>query len=350
MSAVITGIVATTAPLLLLGLAAVWRWRLVGAMVVAVAAIAAAVALGIVAPSDLWVVPMGLGMGESLILVLLWTAFGAVARTAGPLRVPGPPWLVAVAMGAGLGEIPAAAILSAGASSPKAAARLALAAAGGAMIGRVGDPAMLLLTGGHPTLVAALIPLGLAMAMVARPQAEDLVASIPGNQARTAVVACVVAAGLVPMLTPWALLVGMLALGLLAQDRRGHVDLAHVGWQLIAVLVGVLAIVGGAADQAAFGLEWGVELADWMGPPVLVAAAALLTAMTDATAMAMVAVGIVDRALSLDTMSILPGLTAGIAVGGLAPLIAAGSVRAGLKIWLLQVVLAVAWATAWALL
>ena len=49
-------------------------------------------------------------------------------------------------------------------------------------------------------------------------------------------------------------------------------------------------------------------------------------------------------------MTLLPGLTAGIAVGGLAPLIAAGAVRPGLKIWLIQVGLAVLWALAWGLM
>ncbi len=138
MTGVVTGIVASTVPLVLLGLVAAWRWRLVAAVVIALGAIGTAVGLGILVPTDLWVVPQGVQLAEPLMLVLLWTAFGAVARTTGPLAVPGPAWLVAMLMGAGLGEIPAAAILSAGAATPKGAARLALAAAGGGLIGRVG--------------------------------------------------------------------------------------------------------------------------------------------------------------------------------------------------------------------
>jgi hypothetical protein len=87
-----------------------------------------------------------------------------------------------------------------------------------------------------------------------------------------------------------------------------------------------------------------------MGPPVLTLVSALLTAFTDGTGMSIFAVATVDRAMSLDAMALLPGLTAGIAVGGLAPLIAAGAVRPGLKIWLVQVGLAVLWAAAWGLM
>ena len=145
MSPVVTGIIIATVPLLGLGLFGPWRWRLGAALPLVIGAFAAAASAGVVVFSDLWVVPQGLGMASTLTMALLWIAFGAVARTAGPLRIPGPPWLVALVMGAGLGEVAAAAILSAGASSPKGAARLALAAAGGGMVGRLGDPALLLI-------------------------------------------------------------------------------------------------------------------------------------------------------------------------------------------------------------
>ncbi len=350
MTAVIAGIVATTVPLVLLGLVAAWRWRLIAAAVIVLGAIGAGLSLGILAPTDLWVVPQGLQMAEPLVLVLLWTLFGAVARTAGPLAVPGPAWLVAMLMGAGLGEIPAAAILSAGAATPKGAARLALAAAGGGLIGRMGDPALLILAGDHPGLLAGLVPLGIVCALVARPSSDDLVLAEDGNRARTAVVFLVAVAALVPGVAPWAIGGGCLALGLMAQDRRGHVDLSGMAWQLCAVVAAGLAVVGGAAEQVASGLEWAAELADWMAAPALTLMSAILTALTDGTGMAVFAAATVERAVSVDSMTLLPGLTAGIAVGGLAPLIAAGAVRPGLKIWLIQVGLAVLWASAWGLM
>ena len=350
MTPVVSGILVATLPLLALGMIGPWRWRLPAAVVVLIGALAAALSVGIVVPSDVWAIPQGLGMHSTLLTALLWTAFGAVARTAGPLRVAGPPWLVAMAMGAGLGEIAAAAILSAGASSPKGAARLALAAAGGGMIGRVGDPALLLVAADHPSVVLGLAPLGVAMAWVARPRREDVVATAPGNPVRAGVVAAVAVAALMPAVTPWALLGGILGLAVLSQDRRGPIDLSSVGWQFCAVVLGMLAIVGGAAEQAAYGIEWGAELADWLGPPLLVLASGILTACTDAMAMSVFWSGAVDRSLGVDPMVMVPGLTAGIAVGGLGPLIAAGSVRAGLGIWTLQFALAVAWAVVWALL
>jgi hypothetical protein len=209
---------------------------------------------------------------------------------------------------------------------------------------------MLILAGDHPALLAGLVPLGIACALVARPSPDDLVLAEDGNRARTAVVVLVAVAALLPQVAPWALMGGILALGLLAQERRRLVDLAGVGWQLCAVMVAVLAVVGGAAEQAAFGFEWAAERADWMGPPVLTLVSATLTAVTDGTGMSIFAAATVDRAVSVDAMALLPGLTAGIAVGGLAPLIAAGAVRPGLKIWLLQVGLAVLWASAWGLM
>ena len=87
-----------------------------------------------------------------------------------------------------------------------------------------------------------------------------------------------------------------------------------------------------------------------MGPPALALVAALCTALSDGTAMAVFADGTLDRAASLRTTDLRFALAAGISVGGLGPLIAAGSVRSGLRIWLLQVLLTVIWLGVWACL
>jgi len=348
MEAVITGIVVCSAPLVLLGLVSPWRWRLVGAVLVALAGVGTGAAFGVLTLSDLWVVPAGVGMNTSLILMGLWCVFGAVARTAGPLSIPGPPWLVAMVMGATLGEVPAAAILSVGARSPKGAARLALSAAGGGMIGRLGDPAMVILGEGHPMVLAVLLPLGVMCAYVVRPRSEDLVSPEGGNTARTRLVVAVALVALVPGAAMWAVLAGILGLAVLAGDRRGHVDLVSPTWNIIAMLLALLAIVAGLSEQIATGLEKVGEVADWMGPPALTLIAALCTAISDGTALALLADGTLDRAVSLDAPDLRIALAAGISVGGLGPLIAAGSIRAGLRLWILQVVLAVAWLGVWA--
>ena len=343
MEAVVTGIVVCSVPLILLGLTGLWRWRLPAAAVIVVGGISAGVGFGVLAFSDLWIVPTGLGMNEPLLLLALWCVFGSLARTAGPLSIPGPPWLVAMCMGATLGEVPAAAILSAGARSPQGAARLALAAAGGGLVGRLGDPAVLMLSDGHPMVLAWLAPLGVLCAVLARPSQDDVVSPETGNRSRTYLVAGVAVLALVPGLALWALIVGIAGLAVLAGDRRGHVDLVNPVWQIAAVLMAMLAIVGGLAEQIATGLEKIAELADWMGPPALALAAAVSAALTDGTAMAVLGTGVLDRAASIQSTDLRVALAAGVAVGGLAPLIAAGSVKAGLRLWALQVVLAVLW-------
>jgi hypothetical protein len=350
MEAVVMGIVVCSAPLVLLGLMAGWRWRLAAAVVIAVGGLSAGVGLGVLGFSDLWVVPTGVEMDDALILIVMWCIFGSIARTAGPLSIPGPPWLMAMVMGATLGEVPAAAILSAGASTPKGAARLALAAAGGGMVGRMGDPALLILAAGHPLVMACLAPLGILCALLARPRSEDVVQPEAANTVRTWLVAVVALAAMVPGATVWALLVGIVGLSVMAGDRRGHVDLVTPAWQLIGVLMALLAIVGGLAEQIATGLEMVAELAGWMGLPALTAIAALCTAMSDSTAMAVLNSGLLDRAVSLRSDDLRIALTAGVAVGGLAPLFAAGSVRAGLRLWLAQILLAIVWVGVWACL
>ncbi len=348
MEAVIIGIVVCSAPLLCMGLVAGWRWKLAAAAVVALGGLSAGVGFGVLAFSDLWIVPAGVGMNESLVLIVLWCIFGACARTAGPLSIPGPPWLVAMLMGATLGEVPAAAILSAGASTPKGAARLALAAAGGGMVGRVGDPAVLMLAEGHPMVMVCLAPLGILCALLARPGRDDIVASETANTARTRLVACVALIALIPGLALWALIAGIIGLSVMAGDRRGHVDLVTPAWQLIAILMALLAIVGGLAEQSATGLEKVAELSGWLGPPALTAIAALCTVLSDSTAMAVMSSGVLERAVSLRSDDLRIALAAGVAVGGLAPLFAAGSVRAGLRLWLAQVLLAIVWMGVWA--
>ena len=118
MSSAIAGIVATTVPLLVLGFISHARWRLPLATVAVAVACAVAGSKGIVMLEDLWVLPLGIGMTDQFILLLLWCLLGSAARAVGPLTVPGPVWLTPMLMGAGMGEVPAAAMLSATAKTP----------------------------------------------------------------------------------------------------------------------------------------------------------------------------------------------------------------------------------------
>ena len=349
MSPVVTGLVATSVPLFAMGLIASRRFRLAGAVVVLVGTAVTAFQLGIVALSDLWVVPNHVGMADTLGLLILWVLFGAVARAVGPMAIVGPPWVMAMVMGACLGEVPAAAILSTAAKSPGGAARLALCAAGGAMIGRMGDPAMLVLTNGHPDAMYAIAPLGLFLAWLARPQSGDVLASTPAGHLRLGFVLCIAIVAAIPGMTEAALVAGIVGLAFMMKGRRSALDVMTPAWQLLALAVALLTVVGGTPALAAESLAAVIEVLDWWAPPLMVMVTALLTALTDATAMSVIGAAIVDSPMSVDAERWVAPMAAGVAVGGLAPLIAAGAVRAGFKLWLLQIGVAVLWACCWGL-
>jgi hypothetical protein len=348
MSPMMFGLLASSLPLVALGVVSPIRWRLPAAVVVVAGAVLAGSHLGILGFTDLWKLPIGVGMTDTLVLTVLWLIFGVVSRAVGPIAVFGPPWVTAMVMGAVLGEVPAAAILSGGAKTPGGAARLALSAAGGGMIGRMGDPAMLMLMDGHTDAMLAIAPLGVFLAWLMRPAAEDLVKPSEASRLRLGLLIGVALIAAIPGLTASALIAGILGLGLMAQARRCPLDLAGPAWQLLAAIGALIAVAGGTPELAAQGLELVTELLDWWAPPLMVLATAILTALTDATAMSLVATAIVERAMSLDQTLVVAPLAVGVSVGGLAPLVAAGALRAGLKLWLLQVAVAVIWACVWA--
>lgn len=348
MSSAIAGIVASTVPLLVLGFISHARWRLPLAAVAVAVAFAVAGSKGIVMLEDLWVLPLGIGMTDQLILLLLWCLLGSAARAVGPLTVPGPVWLTPMLMGAGMGEVPAAVMLSATAKTPKGAARLALTAAAGAMVGRLGDPAMLVLLEGHPMASLAIAPLGLALVVLVRPRSEDVHAWDGRVSVQHAALLTVVLAAMVPGVTLWAILVGIGLFVYWSREGQRPLELATPAWQMAALVLAVLAIGGGAAEQAAVGLEVSLELlGDWAAP-ALVGAMAVLAALTDGLAMAVFAQGVIDRAMSLDAHVLAAPMAVGAAVGGLGPLVAAGALKAGWRLWVLQVLVAVVWGWLWA--
>ncbi len=343
MRAVIIAALATSLPLVLFGLVGARRWRMIGGAIIVMVSLIVALSLQVIVPSDLWILPVYSGMQFDLLLLLLWGLFGALARSAGPLTLPGPPIVVAAGMGALLGEIPAAAILAVGARDKAAAARLALAAAGGGMVGRLGDPALLLMGGRAPEVVAFVAPLGLLSVLIARPRRDDLVEGGVGGIARTGLLLAVAAAAVVPGWTLPAVICGIVVLAVMTRSRRGPIDLAGFSWVVMATVLTLVAIAGGAPEHMARGLE---EVAEGLGHwllPGLTLAGALLGALGDGTAGSLLGLSVLDRAMSLQMEGVRGALTAGLAVGGLGPLIAAGSLRAGWRRWLLQVLVAIAY-------
>lgn len=338
MSPIALAIAASTTPLIVLGGVAGRAWRVWGALGVLVAAFVAGLALDVLTFSDLWTLPANTGLGGEMILLGLWAVLGALVRAGGPLAISGPPVLVALGAGACLGEIPAAAILAAGARTKSGAARLALAAAAGGMLGRLGDPAVLLFSERDPSILLPLAPLAVLLAIIAAPRREDLVPAGPGNRGRTLLVLGIAGAALIPGCTLWALLAGILLYAAIDREHLREVDLTHVVWIGVAAMLGLIAIAGGVPEMGASGLELiGEQLGEW-GAPGLALAGALLSALTDGTAAAVCGLGLLDRAMSLQIEGSTLGLAAGLAVGGFGPLIAAGAWRAGWKRWTLQVV------------
>lgn len=349
-------ILAASLPLLGLALVGPFsRLRPPAAALLALGTVGAALGLGLLLPSDLWQLPGLVGLQGEVLLLLAWGLYGGLASLAGGLRLPGPPLVGAFLAGTCMGELGAAAALAGAARDRAGAARLALAAMGGAMIGRVGDPAVLVLAGRVDSRFWTLVPLGLGMALVAAPRRAHLREHAAGSLPVTAVTALVaLVAAFAPALAGPALGGGVLALAGLALASRaggGPVDREALGrvlgpslWTLGSVVLALVATAAGLPLVAAEGLA---QVMDQVGPvlmPLGVAVAALLSALLDGPAAGLLLAAFVDRAAFFrgDALALVAML--GAAVGGLGPLVVVGGLRAGLPRWLAQVALAIGWA------
>ncbi len=294
--------------------------------------------LGALTPTDLLHLPDWTGLSQGSLSLLLWVLLGVLARAAGGVSLPGPPILSAIAAGALIGELGAAGLIAgAGLTDRRAAARLALAAAGGAMIGRIGDPALLLLM---DRVGWSLAPLGLLTALVALPGGP--LPRLSGRPLVTGAAAIIAtAAVLAGSHLPAVLAAGCLLMAALAGGALRRVDLRPVGWCLGLVALVVLSTAGGLAELAAWGLEL---VAESLGGPLLVLIGALIAVLGEGITGALLGSAILDRALDLTVPDVSVALAAGLATGGLAPLVIAGAVREGLLRWSAQVLLAVLWA------
>ncbi len=294
---------------------------------------------GALVPADLLFLPSWTGLGAGMLSLVLWVLLGSLARVAGGVSLPGPPLLSAIAIGALIGEIGAAGMI-AGVSDKRSAARLALAAAGGAMIGRVGDPALLLLM---DQVGWSLAPLGLLTALVAVP--GGALPRIEGHTVVTAAAALVAAAAIFAGdFLPHVLAAGCLLMAALAGGKLRHVDLKPVGWCLGLTVLVVLSTASGLPELAAWGLELVQEILGAWRMPGLTAIGVLIAVLSEGISGALLTSAVLDRALDLTVDGVPTALAAGLAVGGLAPLVIVGAVREGLLRWAAQVFLALLWA------
>ena len=302
--------------------------------VVAVAAVGGLVQRVLV-PADLWTLPAYTGLQAEAGGLALWAVYALFARRAGAV-VSGPPWLVAPLLGATLGEVPAAAILASSAADPAAASRLALAAAAGGLLGRVGDPAIVAMGARAPILLLA--PLAALALLVARPRASDL-RRTEGASWLPLGIAGAVAAASVALPLPIALGAGCLALGALALRRPGGLPWAwsELAWPLGCAALVLIVTVGGLPELVAMGLEITQGRLGRVPLWALTGVSGLFAALLDGPAAGLLGAATLDRALGLRDPALALAVAAGAALGGLGPLVAAGAVRKGLPRLLLTI-------------
>ncbi len=331
------------------------RWR--GPAAVLALAVCVGIGLGtrVLGLSDLGNLPAHTGLGGELLVLLGWSLIAALLPAAGRPQLPKgwPPMVLAMGLGALLGELGAAAVLGAAATSRSAAARLALAAAGGALVGRVGDPALLVLGPRLGVEAIWLLPVGLLCAMLAWPMRGDLQLEDPATPAEhpeacsdpswsvTGVAVAVGLAAQLPQLAAPALFVGALALGFLGRRHlraRARVSvpvhvLAVAGLVLVLIAAGAPALVGHGLEAVRF------DYAPQM-PALGYLTGAVASLGLDSAGGGLFAAAVLDATPTLDDPGLRVALGAGAAIAGIGPLVLAGAVRQGWTMWALQIVVA----------
>jgi len=300
-------------------------------------------AMGVLTPSDLWRLPGDTGLGMALALCLGQALLAVAAVAAGRPWLPGPALVVAPLTGALMGEIGGAMLLSGTTEDRGARARLALGAAAGGLIGRLGDPGLLLLGPDAGGLVRFL-PLAIVALLAARPRPTDLPPAAGGDKAVTAVAVVAALLSMVPGLALAGVLGGASVLAALAvirrrQGRGGPVELGPLLWSLGAAVLVLIATAAGTPAVIALGIEEVQNAFMAWGHSAMFGGGALVSALCGGHGAALMGQAVLDRALALRVPGAETALAAGVAVGGLGPLVAVGALRAGALRWLLQVVL-----------
>lgn len=330
------------------------RWRAPAAALALLVCWAVGLASGVLQFSDLSALPGHLGVGPELLLLLGWGVVAALLPAAGRPKLPKgwPPMVLAMGLGALLGELGAAAVLGAAATSRAAAARLALAAAGGALLGRMGDPALLVLGPRVGVELWMLVPLALVCAMVAWPMRGDLQVDEPPTPAEhpeqcsaptwgvTAVAVAVGLAGQVRPLALPALALGAVALGVLGARhlvrRSQPAILVHVlavaAMMLVVAAAGGPSLLGRAFESIQY--DYAPQL-----PALAYLTGAIASSGLDSAGGGLFAATLLDATPGLDNADVPLALATGAALGGIGPLAVAGAVREGWSMWALQIVL-----------
>lgn len=305
------------------------RWRWLGALVLALAGLAGAVAMGVAGIFELPAIMGWTGLTGPVGTVLLWSAFSVSAGLAVRRLPPGPPVLVALLTGAALGELGGALVFGRLAPEGAGRARLVLAAAAGGLAVRVGDPAALLLDVEQPLLLAAL---GLLAGLVVLPRAADL----PGPSRGEGSLLPLLLAGLVslslvmvPALSLPLLGLGAVVLLVLGRPALDGELLGPLAWVCLGAVLVVLVAAAGIPEAAATGLEEVQELGGRWTQAVLAGLGLVLALLLDGPAAGLFTDATLRSALELRLSDPGLALAAGLGLGGLGPLVLGRCLRAG---------------------
>ena len=330
--------VHTSLPLLLIGLFC-WnkrlKWWWFGILLIL--AVRILVAKELFHVGELHLIPGYVDLLDVSALLLLWVLFGQLLAVVG-FRPSGPPLLVSVLCGACMGVLASALLLPAMAKDKDAAARLVLASAGGALFGRVGDPAILLLSTQSPNLSYALIPLGIVFVLIAGPRADDFELSTdravwPSVVAVSVILLCFV----FPMLSVWILSAGVICLLPVAGSRFFNPNLwLALIWTLGVCLLVIVSTAGGLPELMAWGLEDIQTNNGGLILPGLGFLGLLASTLIDPVGSALFIHSFFDRAMDLQIEGAIFVFCAGSAAGGFQHLIIAGVFRKAFFRWCLQ--------------
>ena len=316
------------------------RWRWAGALAIGMLAVGIGAWKKVIFVTDVGTLLTHGGLAEALSQLFLWTLYAILLRTHGRIPLRGHPMWLAPLMGALLGELAAAALLSSGARDPKAAARLALAAAGGAMIGRIGDPAILVMWSSDLSPVFLGL-VGLGCVAVASPQVDDLETD-DADSLDPLLLGGVIAVAVLGMARELALEGLAVGCGLMLYQLRSRAlsaDLRPLGWLVGSVLVVLVATAGGVFSLGGQGLEELWSITGERTRLILSGGAVVLSALCGEQAASLVTEGLLLRSPGLQIADLHTSMAAGLAVGGLGPLVVAGALKHGLLRWAAQVVL-----------
>jgi hypothetical protein len=226
--------------------------------------------------------------------------------------------------------------VTAGVDDPKARARLALGAAAGGLLGRMGDPALLIAEGGGVTL-AHCAPLALVALIAARPRRGDLDGTQAGSKIITAVAVVAALLALVPALRLVAVFGGVLVLAGLAGRRLKAASPGPLLWVAAGAVLVLMATAGGAPALLGVGLEAVQNAFMSLVVPTLLIGGALASTVAGSGPAALFAHALLERSQALHVHGAHLALTIGVAAGGVGPLLVARALGAGWPRWLLQV-------------